>query len=128
MNVEELREHCLSVKGAEECMPFDEDTMVYKVMGKMFAYFALTPKNGEFWVCMKCDPERSVDLRERYRGVYKGDHAGDSLLWNNIAINSDVPDPLIVELIHHSVSEVIKKLPKYKQQAYHDADIPTAHS
>ncbi|MDR1859454.1 MAG: MmcQ/YjbR family DNA-binding protein [Bacteroidales bacterium] len=118
MNIETLREHCLAVKGAEECMPFDDDTMVYKVMGKMFAYYALTPKNGEFWVVMKCNPERAMELREQYHGIFKGYHSGSSAMWNTIDIQSDVPDRLIVELIAHSVDEVIKKLPKYKQQQY----------
>jgi len=36
MNIEEYREYCLSVKGATECMPFDEHTLVFKVMDKMF--------------------------------------------------------------------------------------------
>ena len=117
MNIEQLREHCLAIKGAEECMPFDEDTMVYKVMSKMFAFFSLTPRNGEFWLVLKCNPERSVELRERYHGISKG-YYSNTQLWNTVVINSDVPDPLIVELIQHSVDEVIKKLPKYKQQEY----------
>ena len=66
MNIEELREYCLSVKGATECMPFDEDTLVFKVMGKMFTYTGLRPKNGEFWANMKCDPEKSTELMEKY--------------------------------------------------------------
>jgi predicted DNA-binding protein (MmcQ/YjbR family) len=48
MNIEEFRTHCLSIKGAEECLPFDEDTPVYKIMRKMFAFFSLTPKNNDF--------------------------------------------------------------------------------
>ncbi|MDR1814975.1 MAG: MmcQ/YjbR family DNA-binding protein [Tannerella sp.] len=118
MNIEQLRETCLAIKGAEECMPFDDDTMVYKVMGKMFAYYALTPKNGAFWVVVKCDPERALELRERYEGIFKGYHSGSSAMWNTISIDSDVPDALIAELIQHSVDEVIKNLPKYKQKEY----------
>jgi predicted DNA-binding protein (MmcQ/YjbR family) len=118
MNIEELRNHCLAIKAAEECMPFDDDTMVYKVMGKMFAYFGLTPRNGEFWIVLKCNPERVVELRDRYNGIFKGYHSGASEMWNTVAIESDVPDKLIVELIQHSVDEVIKKLPKYKQEEY----------
>jgi predicted DNA-binding protein (MmcQ/YjbR family) len=121
MNIEQLRESCLAIKGAEECMPFDDDTMVYKVSGKMFAYYALTPKNGEFWVVLKCEPERALALRERYQGVYKGYHSGSSAMWNTVSIDSDVPDNLIVEMIQHSVDEVIKKLPKYKQKAYYES-------
>lgn len=48
MNIEEFREYCLAVKGAEECMPFDNQTLVYKVMGKMFTYVSLQPKDGRF--------------------------------------------------------------------------------
>jgi predicted DNA-binding protein (MmcQ/YjbR family) len=118
MNIEELREVCLSVRGVEECLPFDNDTPVYKVMGKMFAYYALTPKGGEFFVNLKCNPERSVELRERYEGVTKAYHADDSLKWNSVYIQRDVPDKLIRELICHSADEVIKALPKRKQKEY----------
>ena len=49
MNIEDYREYCLSVKGATECMPFDEHTLVFKVMDKMFTFATLRPKNGRFW-------------------------------------------------------------------------------
>lgn len=117
MNIEELHEYCISVKGASESFPFDESTLVFKIMNKMFAYIGLEPKDGVFFVNLKCDPTRSIELREQYEGVTKGYHtAGD--MWNSVYINSDVPDKLIKELIQHSVDEVIKKLPKYKQNEY----------
>ena len=118
MNIEQLREECLKVKGAEECFPFGEDTMVFKVMDKMFAFVGLTPKNGEFLVSMKCDSERSADLRERYAGITKGFYCGDTLKWNSVYLNSDVPDKLIKELIQHSVDEVISGLSKKMQKEY----------
>jgi predicted DNA-binding protein (MmcQ/YjbR family) len=117
MNIEELREHCLSVKGASESFPFDEDTLVFKIMGKMFAYIGLTPKNGEFFVNMKCDPEYAAELREQYNGIQRGYHT-TGMMWNSVYIESDVPDKLIKELVNHSVDEVIKKLPKKKQEEY----------
>lgn len=120
MNIEEFREHCLAIKGAEESLPFDDDTPVYKIMGKMFAFFALTPKNGEHFAVMKCNPEKSAELREQYEGVTKGYYAGNNLLWNSVYIQKDVPDKLIVELIRHSAEEVVKKLPKRKQEEYHN--------
>ena len=120
MNIEELRKICLSVKGAEECLPFDDDTPVYKVMGKMFAYYSLTPKGGRFFVNLKCYPERSVELRERYEGVTKGYHAGDTLKWNSVYLQNDVPDSVIRELVYHSVEEVVANLPKKLQAAYKD--------
>jgi predicted DNA-binding protein (MmcQ/YjbR family) len=117
MHIDELRAHCLSVKGASESLPFDENTLVYKVMNKMFAYFSLCPKGGEFFVNMKCDPEKSADLMACYEGITFGYHS-DKKYWISVFIHSDVPDRLIVELITHSVEEVIKKLPKSKQQIY----------
>lgn len=67
---------------------------------------------------MKCDPERTVELREKYEGITKGYYAGNSLLWNSVYIQKDVPDWLIKELIQHSVDEVVKKLSKRKQEEY----------
>ncbi|MDR0811574.1 MAG: MmcQ/YjbR family DNA-binding protein [Paludibacter sp.] len=118
MNIEELRDVCLSVRGVEECLPFDDDTPVYKVMGKIFAYYALTPRGGRFFVNLKCNPDRSTELRERYEGVTKAYHSGDTLKWNSVYIESDVPDTLIRELIHHSVNEVMNALPKKKREEY----------
>jgi len=117
MNIEELREYCMSVKGASESFPFDETTLVFKVMGKMFVYVGLEPKDGQFKVNMKCDPEKSVELREKYQGVQQGIHTR-SMMWNAVCLESDVPNQLIKELIEHSVEEVIKNLPKKKQEEY----------
>jgi predicted DNA-binding protein (MmcQ/YjbR family) len=117
MNIEELRARCLAVKGASESFPFDESTLVFKVMSKMFAYIGLEPKDGLFRVNLKCDPDKSFELRERYEGVRQGIHTG-SYMWNSVDLASDVPDGLIKELIAHSVEEVIKKLPKKKQEEY----------
>jgi len=121
MNIEELRNHCLAIKNAEEGTPFAEDVLVYKVMGKMFAFFLLNPKDNEHFVVLKCDPEKTVELRETYNGVTKGYYTGNNLLWNSVYIQRDVPDKLIVELIEHSAEEVIKKLPKKKQEEYRDS-------
>ena len=118
MNIEELRNHCLAIKGAEECTPFGEDTMVYKIMNKMFAFFSLNPKDHEHFVVMKCDPEKTLKLRDKYEGITKGYYAGNNLKWNSVYIQKDVPDKLIIELIEHSVEEVIKQLPKKKQEEY----------
>ena len=119
MNIEQLREYCLSIKGASESTPFGDDVLVYKVMNKMFLFFLLNPKDGEHFAVMKCDPEKTVELRERYAGVTKGYYTGDNLLWNSVYIQRDVPDALIKELIDHSVSEVVKKLSKKQQQEYY---------
>ncbi len=117
MNIEDFRDICLSVKGATECFPFDETILVFKVMGKMFAYTGLNPKDGQFKVNMKCTPDRSIELREMYDGVKQCVHSR-SLLWNEVYLDSDLPDALIKKLVEHSVSEVILKLPKKKREEY----------
>lgn len=118
MNIEELRQHCLAIKNAEESTPFGEDILVYKIMNKMFVFFPLNPKDNEYFAVMKCAPERTVELREKYEGITKGYYAGNNLMWNSVYIEKDVPDELIVELISHSVEEVLKKLPKNKREEY----------
>ncbi len=116
MNIEEVREYCLSVKGASECFPFDETTLVFKVMDKMFAYMSIEPADG-FRINLKCDPEEAVNLREKYNGIIPGYHANKKY-WNTIYLESDVPTEKIKELILHSVDEVICKLPRKKQEEY----------
>lgn len=120
MNIEEAREACLSIKGATESFPFGEDTLVFKVMDKMFAYMGLEARNGEFWLNVKCDPEKAIELREQYSGIFPGYHSNKKY-WNSIVLKSDVPDKVIKELIQHSVDEVIKKLPKIKQNEYNNS-------
>lgn len=120
MNIEELRDYCLSVKGSKETFPFGEDTLVFKVMDKMFAFATLEPKNGDFWVNLKCNPEYAVELREHYTGIGPGYHMNKKM-WNTVYIESDVPADLIKKMINHSVEEVINKLSKVKQNEYHNS-------
>lgn len=117
MNLEELREYCLSVKGATESFPFDDSILVFKVMEKMFAFLSIEPKDGVFRVSLKCDVEKAIDLRERYEGIGQGFYTS-SPMWISVAIESDVENNLIKDLISHSVDEVIKKLSKKKQEEY----------
>lgn len=117
MNIEEFREYCLSIKGSSESLPFlGHNVLVFKVMGKMFTYIPLEPKDGVFKADLKCDPERSIELREKYGGITETDFK--TPLWNLVTLESDVPDELIRDLIQHSIDEVIKKLPKKKREEY----------
>lgn len=118
MNIEDFRTHCLMIKGASESLPFiRHNILAFKVMDKMFCMLPLEPKNGIFAADLKCDPDYSLELRDKYQGIIPG-HVPRTLLWNRIILDSDVPNELIVELIHHSVDEVIKRLPKAKQLEY----------
>ncbi len=122
MNIEEYRDFCLSIKGATESFPFDEYTLVYKVMNKMFSYAPLRPKEGCFFTNIKCDTEKSATLMDHYEGIQFGYHS-DKKYWISVYLESDVPDELIKELITHSVDEVIKKLSKKKQEEYRNLTI-----
>lgn len=120
MNIEDFREHCLAIKGATESTPFiDNRVLVFKVMDKMFCMIALEPKDGIFRADLKCDPEYTLELRDKYDGISPG-HVPTTLLWHRITLESDVPDKLIIELIQHSADEVIRKLPKKKQAEYRE--------
>ncbi len=117
MNIEEFRTCCLSVKGAVESVSLQtHKVLTYKVMGKVFVYLMPEPEDGAHRAYMKCDPDRSVELRDRYDGINPDNFK--TLLWNWVTLESDVPDDLIEELVRHSADEVIKKLPKYRQEAY----------
>ncbi len=111
MNIEELREYCLSKKEVTESFPFDETTLVFKVMGKMFL---LTDTEGDFSINLKCDPEKAVDLRERYSSVKPGYHMNKKH-WNTIYIDGSVDDGLICRWIDDSYDLVVSKLPKSKK-------------
>jgi len=118
MNIELFREHCLAIKGATESTPFlGHNVLVFKVMDKMFCMLPLEVKDGVYRADMKCDPDQTLELRDKYWGIGPG-HVPSTLLWHRIILESDVPDKLIIELIRHSVDEVIKKLPKAKQAQY----------
>lgn len=111
MNIEELRTHCLSYKGTTEGFPFDQSTLVFKVMGKMFALIDVDTFDS---ISLKCDPEKAVLLRELHEGITPGFHMNKSL-WNTVKINQDVSDKLILELIDHSYQQVVLKLTKKLQ-------------
>ncbi|MEL6810192.1 MAG: MmcQ/YjbR family DNA-binding protein [Bacteroidota bacterium] len=110
MNIEEFRDYCLAKKGVTESFPFDEHTLVFKVMGKMFALTGLERKPSQ--VNLKCDPERSVALREEYDGLIFGGYHMNKLLWNTVVIEDRVPHELLLELIDHSYDLVVEKLTK----------------
>ena len=111
MNLEQLREYCLGKKGVTEEFPFDETTLVFKVMGKMFA---LTDLEDDSSVNLKCDPEKAIELREEYHAVQPGYHMNKKY-WNTVQIDGSVTDELIYEWIDDSYNLVINKLPKSKK-------------
>lgn len=114
MNIEELREYCLSKKGVEECFPFDEETLVFKVMGKMFLLSGIESKPLEMNV--KCDPVMAINLRETYKCVKPGYHMNKKH-WNTVTCDGTVPDKLIKSWIDHSYGLVVDGLPQKLKNA-----------
>lgn len=117
MDVEELRSYCLAKAAVTEGFPFDNDTLVFKVAGKMFALVSLERIPPS--VNLKCDPDRSVALRARYGSVAPGYHMS-KLHWNTIELEGDLDNALLRELIDHSYTLVVDKLPKKVRAALDD--------
>jgi len=108
MNIEELDTYCMAKKGVTVATPFDESTLVYKVMDKMFA---LTNINNFKSVNLKCDPEYALELRAEHVEIQPGYHMSKKH-WNTILLNELLPDEKVYELIDHSYDMVVKGLTK----------------
>lgn len=108
MNVEEYRDYCLAKPGVTESFPFGEQTLVFKVKDKMFALAGIDDFQ---YANLKCDPERSIELRETFNGVKPGYHMNKKH-WNSVYVYSDVPETLFYELVDHSYDLIVETLPK----------------
>ena len=108
MHIEAFREYCLSLPGTTEEFPFGEETLVFKVGGKMYA---LTDVDLFESINLKCDPEKAVELRERYPAVQPGYHMNKKH-WNTVLTDGSIPDLLLQEWIKESYQLVVEGLPK----------------
>lgn len=114
MNLEELREYCISLKGVTEHFPFDDVSLVLKVQGKMFALIPLD--NPETQIALKCDPEKAIALREQYDCITPAYHFNKKH-WNSVRIDPAISTKMLRELILHSYDLVVAGLPqKLKQE------------
>lgn len=113
MNIEQLRDFCISKKGVTEHFPFDDVTLVFKVMNKMFALVGLHQwESGDQKINLKCNPEKANELRADYEGISAGFHMNKKH-WNTVIMNnSDVSDQLVFQLIDHSYDLVVQGLTK----------------
>lgn len=112
MHIDELREYCLSKKGVDEGLPFGESTLVFKVLGKIFALTGLDA--DECRVNLKCDPDYALELRDEYPDIIPGYHM-NKRHWNTVYCERDLDDDLIRDLIDHSYELVVEGLPKSQQ-------------
>lgn len=106
MNIEELRNFCLSLKGAEEGMPFDNKTLIFSVKGKMFC--ATDVEDYEL-INLKCDPEEAILMREKYEEVIPGYYMNKKH-WNSVKTNGKIPNPLLEEWVKKSYDLVVSGL------------------
>lgn len=113
IDIEKIREYCLAKREVTEGFPFDEKTLVFKVCGKMFALMGLEalPKS----INLKCDPERSLQLRDEYESIRAGYHMNKKH-WNTVTFDDDLPVHLLLELIDHSYNLVVKGLKKVDRE------------
>ena len=109
MNLESFRKYCISKKGVTEEFPFNEDTLVFKVMGKMFALTDVT--EVELSMNLKCNPERAIELREQYQAIIPGWHMSKKH-WNTVTPDNLFNDAFLEELIDHSYELVVGGLTK----------------
>jgi predicted DNA-binding protein (MmcQ/YjbR family) len=107
VNIEDFRTYCLNKPGVTESLPFDSETLVFKVGGKMFALTDIEHFNS---VNLKCDPEKAVLLREHYSGVKPGYHM-NKVHWNTVSCDGSISDQLILEWTDDSYQLVVASLP-----------------
>jgi predicted DNA-binding protein (MmcQ/YjbR family) len=114
MDLPDVISHFLTKPGAEETTPFGPDTLVYKVGGKIFAL--TSPDDFPSTINLKCDPERSIALRDQYAAIIPGYHM-NKRHWITLTLDGSVPPQLVRELIDHSYALVAASLPKRKSLA-----------
>ena len=108
MTVEKVRKYCIKKRGVTEGFPFNDTTLVFKVMGKMFCLVGLTPPQT---VNLKCDPEFAVELREKYDGITPGYHMNKTY-WNTVDLTTNIREEEILKWIDLSYKLVADSLPK----------------
>lgn len=113
MNIDQIRNYYLNKKGTTEEFPFDEDALVFKVLGKMFALTSLKGwEAGNQSVNLKCDPEYAQELRAEYESIEPGYHMSKKH-WNTLRVfKGELPPEFILQLIDHSYNMVVKGMSK----------------
>jgi predicted DNA-binding protein (MmcQ/YjbR family) len=109
MNIETYRNFCLSFPGATEDLPFDENTLCFKVMGKIFTICDIDEFES---INLKCDPVKAIELREMYPDIVVPGYHMNKKHWITVSMNENLPEELINEWITDSYNLVVAKLPK----------------
>lgn len=114
MNLDVIREYALKKKHVTECQPFGDDTLVYKVMDKVFMLMGI---DVPVQVNLKCDPEHAIELRERYESVIPGYHMNKTH-WNTVILDNTIPPKEIFKMVDDSYELIVKAFPKKKMDEY----------
>lgn len=114
MNIESIREYCFRKKGLSEDFPFDEETLVFRVMNKIFLLASL--EKIPLQINLKCDPELAVELREKYDSVIPGYHMNKQH-WNTVVIDGSVSTKELKKMIDHSYDLIAGGLKKSEREA-----------
>lgn len=113
MDIEEVRDYCLTKRLATESFPFDEETLVFKVAGKIFACLSLRRPD---LLILKCEPDYAIELRDRYWAIEPAFHF-NKRHWNQHLL-PHLDDALVRSLIDHSYAEVVRNLPRKLRAAF----------
>ena len=112
MDANEILDYCLAKKGVEETFPFDKETLVLRVGGKMFLLMSL--EKQPLSIAVKTDPEWSEELREKYPQITGAYHMNKTH-WNSVLCEGLKSD-LIKKMIDHSYDLILNSLTKKKRE------------
>ncbi len=99
MNLESLRDLCLGLPDSTEDLPFDENTLAFRALGKIFVLTDLI-KSDRFNA--KCDPAWALELRERYPNEILPGYHMNKKHWNTVRMDGRIPNPLLEALVRHA--------------------------
>lgn len=116
MKLEDIREYCSAKKGVTEERPFGPETLVFKVMGKVFAIAAIG--SHPLSMNLKCDPEDALAFRDIYPAIKPGFHMNKKH-WNTVIIDGTIPDDFVLEMIDDSYDLVAGGLSKGAREKLH---------
>ena len=112
MNIEDIRDYCMARPGVSEGFPFDETTLVFKVMGKIFCIADLEGNTG---IALKNTPEKIMEMREEWPCITPSSHLSH-IHWNNIVDTFTIPATLLKSWIDDSYHIVVKGLTRKLQE------------
>ena len=122
MNLQDVYSYCMAKKAVTDHFPFDEDTLVFKVGGKIFCMTSLQEwENNRPSLNLKGDPEQNEELREQYASVRPGYHS-NKMHWNTVDCNGDVSDKRVLQMVDQSYNLVYNGLTKKLKQAISDLE------